>query len=354
MDREKISIVIPSYEPDENLINLCEKLIKNNLTNILIVNDGSDDKYNKVFLNIENKYNIKVLHHKENKGKGRALKTAFEFLLKNSDENFIGCVTADSDGQHKPEDIKLCIEKLKSNKDSLILGIRDFDMDNVPIRSVIGNKITNKVFRYLSGLKISDTQTGLRAIPKDYMEKLLHIEGERFEFETNMLLESKGVLNILEVPIETVYHSKTDHQSHFNTFSDSIKVIKILLSYLIKYTISAATSLLLDLVLFYIFTKILVSRFPESYLFISTVIARLISATYNYLVNYKFVFKSNNKHSESLLRYVALASFIMIVSGGLLTFIAPEINLISDVSVKFIVDAFLFILSYYIQKKYIF
>lgn len=350
---DKVTIIIPSYEPDDNLLMLCEDLINNGLNNILIVNDGSDKKYIKIFQTIENKLNIKVLHHKTNRGKGRALKTAFKYLLENVNEDFIGCVTADSDGQHTPKDIELCIEGLLSYKNSIILGVRSFDTDNVPTRSLIGNTITNKVFKYLSGLNISDTQTGLRAIPREYMKKSLKIEGERFDFETNMLLESKGVIDIKEIPIETVYHSKTDHQSHFNTFSDSIKVIEILFKYFIKYTFSAITSVILDLVLFFLFSTLLQNRFPERYLFISTLLARIISATYNYLINYKFVFNSKTKHSNSLMKYGILALLLMIISGSMLTILANILS-VPDVSIKFIIDLLLFIISYYIQRKYVF
>ena len=115
-------------------------------------------------------------------------------------------MTADSDGQHTPADILACMRRLWDNPESLILGCRDFDGPAVSARSSFGNKCTRQVFRYLLGLSVSDTQTGLRAIPAFFMEKLLEVKGERFEYETNMLIEAKNLnIRVLEVPVKTIY-----------------------------------------------------------------------------------------------------------------------------------------------------
>lgn len=352
MTNNKVPILIPSFEPDENLIKICDDLITYELDNIIVINDGSSEIYNPIFKNLEDK-NIKVLYHNGNKGKGRALKTGFEYVL-NSSEEIIGCVTADSDGQHTPKDIGLCINNLIINNNSLILGTRDFDDKGVPIRSMLGNKITRNIFSYLSGVKITDTQTGLRGIPKDFMEKSLNIQGERFEFEMNMLLLSKDYLGIIEVPIETVYESKTDHKSHFNTVSDSIKVYKVLLKMFMKYFLSSISSTGLDLILFFILVRFLESSYPRSYIMISTIIARVISAFYNYIINYKYVFHSIHKKTETILKYFMLAVTQMLLSGLIVTFLSRQIIIIDDVLIKFFVDMILFFFSYYIQRRFIF
>lgn len=169
-----------------------------------------------------------------NLGKGRALKTAFNHCLLASGgisggadsvcRGIPGCVTADSDGQHTPADILACMRSLWDNPESLILGCRDFDGPAVPARSSFGNKCTRQVFRYLLGLSVSDTQTGLRAIPAFFMEKLLEVKGERFEYETNMLIEAKNLnIRILEVPVKTIYIEE-NKTSHFNPIKDSLRI----------------------------------------------------------------------------------------------------------------------------------
>lgn len=126
------------------------------------------------------------------------------------------------------------MEELKNTPDSLILGVRSFKGKDIPWKSRIGNTLTRKVFSYITGIYISDTQTGLRGIPKTFIYELLDIPGERFEFETQMLIETVGKYKIKEVEIETVYDSKTNHQTHFNPLLDSIKIYKIFLKSLLN------------------------------------------------------------------------------------------------------------------------
>ena len=223
-----IPIIIPSYEPDERLTELLSTLVTEDVY-VVVVDDGSGENYKEIFDRVRKSLGSKgiVLKHDVNKGKGRALKTAFQYVLDNIPDA-IGAVTADSDGQHTKECIETVSESLKEHPDSLILGVRCFDEEDVPWKSRFGNTLTLKVMKIVSGLSVSDTQTGLRGIPRKFMEELLTVDGERFEFETRMLLETVNKYNIVEVPIETIYDSKENHQTHFNPFLDSIKIYKIL------------------------------------------------------------------------------------------------------------------------------
>ena len=90
-------LVIPAYEPDEKLIKLLKEVSALNLFQIIVVNDGSGDKFN-----VAKEYAI-LLSHGINKGKGAALKTAFTYIKNLNTDGII--VTADSDGQHKVSDI---------------------------------------------------------------------------------------------------------------------------------------------------------------------------------------------------------------------------------------------------------
>ncbi len=96
----------------------------------------------------------------------------------------------EGDNQHRAKDIKKCSETMVSTG-NVVLGVRDFTGDDVPARSKFGNNMTSGVFKVLCRLNISDTQTGLRAIPYKYLETFDKVEGERFEYETNMLLAFK-------------------------------------------------------------------------------------------------------------------------------------------------------------------
>ena len=371
-------IIIPAYEPDERLIELLASMLPAEESAnepagtetaslqdaahpgtapgpVVIVDDGSGDAFREIFEKAAlyvNKLGGAILTHEVNKGKGRALKTAFAYVLKTWPDA-IGCVTADSDGQHTAACIASVQKALEANPDKLVLGVREFGGEDVPWKSRAGNTITVAVFDYVSGIRVTDTQTGLRGIPRAFMQELLDVRGERFEFETQMLLESAGRYPILEVPIKTIYDSRDNHQTHFNAFRDSVKIYKILGARFMKYIMASLSSCVIDLALFAIFCRLLKGK-TAGYAAIATVAARLISGTFNYLMNYKVVFESDAGKRSSGARYLILAIVQMglsaaLVSGGIaLLPDAPE------VAVKIIVDTALFLVSYKIQQKYVF
>ena len=352
-----IPVIIPSYEPDQRLIDLLIKLKKKSIGPVIIVNDGSGHEYDGYFEKAEEliaPLNGIILKHDVNKGKGRALKDAFLFLLNNYPD-LIGCVTADSDGQHTPE----CIEKVRKElieyPSDLILGVRDFDDPGVPSNSRIGNKLTRKVLKFLCGVKVSDTQTGLRGIPSEFMRELVNTPGERFEFETRMLVDSKDKVRIREVEIETVYDSRENHSTHFNPVKDSIRIYKIFGGIFVKFLLSSLSSCIIDLGLFYFLCKALKSGSTGAiYVMYATVGARVVSATYNYLINYILVFKSKEDHVKSAIKYFALALVQMSLSAGLVTLFAGIFPDVQELFIKIPVDVLLFFCSYYLQHEYVY
>ena len=100
-----------------------------------------------IFLSSTNSQERTVLTHPENKGKGEGLKTAYRYIKETYADEEVAIVTADSDGQHSPEDIVRIATRASLEKDSLVLGVRNFDGTHVPLRSRVGNKITLKIFR---------------------------------------------------------------------------------------------------------------------------------------------------------------------------------------------------------------
>ena len=348
---KKVYVVIPSYEPDERLITLCGSLKKEKISDVIIVNDGSSKKYSHIFKEIETEYKFKVLKHKVNMGKGKALKTAFEYLLK---DDIVGCVTADSDGQHSVKDIKSCMKALRDNSNSLILGCRDFTGDNIPPKSKFGNNITRRVLRVFNGLKISDTQTGLRGIPKEFMSELLTVEGDRFEFETNMLIVSKNRYKIKEISIETIYDSKENHSTHFNPIVDSFKIYRCIFGYFFRYLLGAVSSFVIDILLFYLFCLVFKPITSLFYITIATVLARIVSSIYNYTINHKLVFKSKEKKRVTATKYLILLVTQMFVSSFSVTVLSKIFINVNEALIKTIVDGILFIVNYIVQKKFIF
>lgn len=221
-----IAVIIPAYNPDEKLIKLVNE-INNEITNkIIVVNDGSKSK--KVFEKIENK--CEVLENMINKGKGYSLKEGLTYVLK-QENDFIGIITTDADGQHSVKDIKNIAKELeedyRKNNEKIILGTRDFDKENVPIKNRLGNKITANILEKKTGIKIKDTQTGLRGIPIKYIEELINVKGDRYEYEQNVLIYIiEKHIPYKELSIDTIYNKS---KSNFNVVIDSYKIIKAII-----------------------------------------------------------------------------------------------------------------------------
>lgn len=223
---QKRIVLIPAYMPDEKLLGVVDELADKGFE-IVVVNDGSGSAYDGLFELVKEK--AAVLDHPQNRGKGAALKTGLKFISENYEAPYI-VATADADGQHKTEDIAATADEAAVSRSSLVLGSRSFDKD-VPLRSRFGNTVTRGVFRLCSGVKVYDTQTGLRAFSDKLIELMLHIGGERYEYEMNVLMElSKRRVPIREHHIETVYLDGNS-SSHFDTLRDSARIYRSIFSY---------------------------------------------------------------------------------------------------------------------------
>lgn len=345
-------IIIPAYEPDQRFITLLKELKKEKIAPIILVNDGSNSSYDAIFKTAQKLSDV-ILTHPQNYGKGRALKTAFQYVQHHY-PNCIGVVTADSDGQHSVSCIQKIIKQMNKTKNTLVLGVRNFNKKNVPWKSRFGNKLTRILLSYVTGLKVQDTQTGLRGIPYSFLQSCIDLSGERFELEMQMLLTASKQIPIIETPIKTIYDSKENHQTHFNPLKDSIKIYKLLCHQFFKYVFSAISSFGLDICLFWIFLSYLFNDFTSNDIIMSTVSARIISLAYNYTLNYAFVFKSTSCVFKSALQYVGLATLQMSFSALFVTLLHKALPNFSVVGVKIGVDTLLFLISYYIQRQFIF
>lgn len=346
-----VIILIPAYNPTTNLLKLVEELIHKKFHKFIIVNDGSDPN-NKIFPKLKEINEIDLLEYPENKGKGYALKYGINHYLENYKNNYKGIVTVDADFQHLPEDILNISIKLTENEQSLILGVRNFNLENVPKANRLGNKITSVVFKILYGKKISDTQTGLRAIPNRLLHLSLETSGNRFEYEMNMLIKfSNKNINILEIPIKTIYYEESE--SKFNKVVDSLMIYKVLFSEYLKFIMSSLLSSVIDITLFSLLIKLFSFQSDNLKIIFATCLARLVSSFFNFNFNKAFVFKSHEKNLKILYKYYLLCITRMLMSAWLVLIIYNLISL-NETIIKIIVDAVLYLVSYKIQKKYIF
>lgn len=350
-------IVIPSLNPGKNLPEYVAVLSKLSHWPIVIVDDGSDIAHAQVFDKCAKAApNVTILHHKVNCGKGRALKTAFAHIL-SAYPGAAGCITCDSDGQHSPEDVMRCAHALETSPNALVLGCRSFGQDHVPLRSRFGNTAVRAFFSLATGRHFSDTQTGLRAISTSFMRTLLDTPGERFDFETRMLL-SIDSLPLVEIPIATIYLDG-NKSSHFRPLHDSLHILGIVCSHIIgrfwRFTVASLLSFALDISLFWLLHETVFANLQVARLAASIVVARICSAIFNYYANLIFVF-NGAKSRRSFTKYAILA-LILVALSYLGTAAATNASSAANahrVITKAIVDLLLFMASFAIQRLFVF
>ncbi len=350
--KERVSIVLPSLDPSDKFDAVVDGLVESGFRSIIIVDDGSRAEKKGHFTRAAAYPAVTVLTHETNRGKGAALKTAFEWLIRNCPD-CAGAVTVDGDGQHLLKDIVRCTESM-TDENTIVMGCRDFSMEHIPARSRTGNRITSAVFRLLCGIRLSDTQTGLRALPSALFHQLLLVRGNRFEYETNMLLDlTRQGVKLKEVPIETVYEDNNS-ESHFHPIRDSIKIYKFIL----LYALSSLGGALADLIVFYIIRRILDGRIEDAMaVLLATVIARAVSSFLNFNLNKNMVFHGQDQYGKTMLRYYCLAVPQMLVSAGivaLLSRLASSGASMLTTVIKLCVDIVLFFLSFRIQQRWVF
>lgn len=358
-DLSKISVVLPSLDPDEKLAAVIDGLLEYGFSDIILVNDGSKPENLHYFLDAAAQHpQIHLLHHEVNKGKGAALKNAFRYFLENRPDG-VGVVTVDGDNQHHPADTRACCEHMLETG-RCVLGCRDFTLEHVPPRSRFGNHATSLVFKIFCGMTISDTQTGLRALPRDAVEILVNVAGDRFEYETNMLLAFKtNAIAFDEVKIRTVYLEE-NKSSHFRVIHDSWRIYKLILAHFFRYTLSSLLSALVDTGAYSLLSWLFGKFFTGLLLTAAAGVgARVISSLLNFFINKRLVFKTHVQTGKAMLRYYCLALPLM-AAQVLLTQGAYILLRISDRAnglrtlVYAIVMAALYLISYMIQQRWVF
>ena len=352
--KDNLIVIIPAYEPPTEFVSYARE-VASFAKALVVINDGSKDEYNPIFDEIAKIENVSYLTYEGNHGKGYALKTAFKYCLEHFDPEDV-LVTADCDGQHRIKDIKNVYRDASTHPNALMLGSRDFTSPNVPKRSLSGNLMMRRIFRWLYGIRVYDTQTGLRGFRVKMSEGFLHIKGNRFEFEMEMLIYSqRNNIEILETPIDTVYAADpAEHVSHFKTFSDSARIVGVAAKNLGLYFLSSGISAVLDVLIFFLLTQFVLGEMSAVNTLIATVVARVCSSIVNFILNFKMVFHGESRWS--IIKYYILWFFQLGADYGL-TFLFGNI-IIGNESLLWVVKAcvslFLALISFQIQKNWVF
>lgn len=337
MELTKIAIIIPAWQPDARLNSLVDALLQSEIGLIVILDDGSVPP---VRDGIAEQTRVRVLRHGTNLGKGRALKTAMNYVLVER-PGLIGVVTADADGQHLAEDVLRVAATLAGSPAHSVLGVRGF-ADDVPLRSRLGNAVTRYVFWFLARRRVSDTQSGLRGFPTATIPELLPLQGERYEYEMNVLAHlCRKNMPPIEIPIRTVYLEQ-NRSSHFNPIRDSMRIYFVLLRFYASSMAAAAIDFAVFGVVFAGTHNIL----------ISTLVGR-VSSLANFALNKRYVFQARGPVRAALWRYYLLAGVMAGLSYASVRVLSFEAGW-NAFAAKIVVDTVLSLASFALQKTIVF
>lgn len=342
MSIKTVAVLIPAYNPPADFPHLIEKLLEQSFAAIVVVNDGSSACHQELFNRISSHDRVTLLQHSVNLGKGAALKTGLNHCYCRMPE-LTGVVTADADGQHLLEDVIAIATTLVGHPADLIMGVRDLQGTQVPWRSRLGNRLTRYLLRTIAGVRLADTQTGLRGIPSAFIPDFLKIPSCGYEFELEMLLacKSKGLI-FRQVPISAIYKDN-NRTSKFNPLLDSMKIYYVLF----RFSLTSISTSGIDYLIF-----VLVLSYGGGLLG-AQVLARLIAMNYNYFVVKKWVFASPDAHGKTYPKYAALVFASGSISYILIKMITT-VGILSPTGAKPLAEIALFLANFSIQKVFVF
>jgi putative flippase GtrA len=323
-------VLIPAYRPDKVLAAAVETIAAGGIPAIIVVDDGSGPEFGEVFERVSAMEKVTVLRHTVNLGKGAALKTGIDFIL---------CTYP---SQHAPEDILKVCARFEQSPDGLVLGVRG-SRGRIPLRSRLGNQVTRHVMRVVLGHDLTDTQTGLRAIPRTLAARLLKVAASRYEFELEMLIAARHLgIRVIQEPIRTIYEPGNP-TSHFRPLRDSMRIYFVLL----RFSFISILTATLDNLLFYTVFRMSGSLIPAQ------VAGRLGAIMFNYPAVRKAAFHSDQRHRVVLPRYLLLVAVNAVLSYAGIRFLSAVLP-VGVVPAKLLAETLLFAANFVIQRDFVF
>lgn len=222
-NHKKVFIVLPAKDEGKRIGRVLQETLSLGYTNIIVVNDGSMDNTEK----ISKEYGATVINHAVNLGAGAATQTGIQFAVEQGADIV---VTMDADHQHHPSDIKQLVTEMENKEADLVIGSRFLNTaNNIPIHRQYYNKVGNLITLFFTGLKVSDSQSGMKAMRADFIQKT-HLHSAGYEFCIEIIRNAKKYnATISEVPIKVTYSKETleKGQNFFNGFKMVFNLFKL-------------------------------------------------------------------------------------------------------------------------------
>lgn len=218
-------VLMPTYNNAKTLLQVIAA-VRRFADDILVVNDGSTDETAAL---LASQPDVHVIAYERNRGKGYALKTG---LREAARLGYAYAITIDSDGQHYADDIAVFVEAAEQSPNTLFVGARNLQADNMPSKNTFANKFSNFWYWAETGIKLTDTQSGFRLYPLAGLADT-HFITSRYEFEVEVLVRAawKGI-KVANVPIKVYYPPAEERVSHFRPARDFTR-ISLLNTYLV-------------------------------------------------------------------------------------------------------------------------
>jgi len=210
-------VIIPTYNNEKTIESVINSVLEYS-TNVIVVNDGATDATS----NILKKFtNITVLEYFPNRGKGIALRTGIKYA---QEKNFRYAITIDSDGQHYADDIPIFIDEIEKFPDTLLVGARNLNQENMPKKNSFGNRFSNFWFKLFTHIDLPDTQSGYRLYPIHKMKGTRYFTS-KYEFEVEVMVKAAWKnIAVQSVPIKVFYAQGKERVTHFRPFNDFTRI----------------------------------------------------------------------------------------------------------------------------------
>ena len=216
-------VVIPAFNAAATIGTLIQSVKLHGL-DVIVVDDGSQD----TTASVASAHGALVISHLENVGKGRALRTGFEHILRTP---YDGVITMDSDGQHDPTDLPRLIEEGERQHAGITLGNRLTDGTLMPMSRRWTNRLMSCIVSRLARQRIPDSQCGYRFIRKEVLADV-PLRSRCFEIETELLCRAAARRwKIISVPVRTIYAE--DHASYIRPVRDAFRFISVILRHVL-------------------------------------------------------------------------------------------------------------------------
>lgn len=348
-------IIIPALEPPPALVKYVQTLLERGFPRVVVVDDGSSPACRPTFDSLARLSGCVVLRHEVNRGKGAALKTALRHCLQQGWQKvYRRAIMVDADGQHAVEDVCGMARASHEHPDAYVLGIRDFNQKSVPARSRFGNRLTSGAFHLFYGRYLRDTQTGLRALPISLWQWAVEVAGERFEYETNCLVQAmKQGIPMAEMPIQTLYFNKNE-STHYRTLRDSWPIFKILISHLGAYAFAGAVASLVTLAVFAWVDLAWLRGAPAAYrLLAASVVSAAAGSVTRLFLHWILRVRTERNMTDATATYYLLVAVQMLASY-LVVLGVHVLTGWTAVWIKLVADILLAVAAYQIHPRWLF